>query len=149
MPNGRSGSLFIEKAALGRWLSGLAGAQIVGHVLASRTTGRPAEISAETVSEILAVYPADRIAVEEQDRTAYVIHLYHPFDMDPPDPEKWILVSFSFHLPSGDTGGRSDSMFPAYPLDHGGNDAADAAAHAAAWGQVVEHLRQAAPESAS
>lgn len=57
---------------------------------------RPAEISAETVSEILAVYPADRIAVEEQDRTAYVIHLYHPFDMDPPDPEKWILVSSRF-----------------------------------------------------
>jgi dienelactone hydrolase len=37
----------------------------------------------------------------------------------------------------------SDTMFPAYPLDHGGSATADAAAHAAAWGQVVEHLRQA------
>jgi uncharacterized protein len=37
----------------------------------------------------------------------------------------------------------SDAMFPAYPFDVGGSAIDDAAAHAAAWGQVVEHLRQA------
>jgi BAAT / Acyl-CoA thioester hydrolase C terminal len=37
----------------------------------------------------------------------------------------------------------SDAMFPAYPLDHGGSAIAAAAAHAAAWSQVVEHLSQA------
>jgi hypothetical protein len=37
----------------------------------------------------------------------------------------------------------SDAMFPAYLLDHGGSAIAAAAAHAAAWSQVVEHLSQA------
>jgi len=36
----------------------------------------------------------------------------------------------------------SDAMYPAYPMDFGGSATDDAAAHAAAWGQVVEHLRQ-------
>jgi dienelactone hydrolase len=38
----------------------------------------------------------------------------------------------------------SDVMVPAFPMDHGGTAEADAAAHADAWGQVVNHLRQAA-----
>jgi hypothetical protein len=36
----------------------------------------------------------------------------------------------------------SDAMFPAYPLDLGGTDADDRAAHTAAWPQIVTHLRQ-------
>jgi pimeloyl-ACP methyl ester carboxylesterase len=41
----------------------------------------------------------------------------------------------------------SDTMFAAYPLDHGGSATADAAAHGAAWGQVVDHLRRASAQS--
>jgi pimeloyl-ACP methyl ester carboxylesterase len=35
----------------------------------------------------------------------------------------------------------SDSVIPAAPMDVGGTAAANAAAHASAWGQVVAHLR--------
>ena len=30
--------------------------------------------------------------MEEQDRAVYVLHLYYPLSMDPPDLEKWIMV---------------------------------------------------------
>ena len=36
----------------------------------------------------------------------------------------------------------SDAMFPAYPLDLGGTDIDDLAAHTTAWPHVIEHLRQ-------
>ena len=36
----------------------------------------------------------------------------------------------------------SDSMVPPFPMDLGGTAAADSAAHAAAWSQVVGHLRR-------
>jgi len=92
MPNGRSGSLFIDKRELARWLSGFAGTQIIGRALASTATGCPAEVSADTVSAIVAAYPAERITVEEQGRAAYLLHLYYPLSMDPPDLERWILI---------------------------------------------------------
>jgi hypothetical protein len=92
MPNGRSGSLHIDKRELVGWLSGFAGTRIIGRALSSKATGRPAELSAEAVKAIVAAYPAERIAVEEHDRAAYVLHLYYPLSMDPPDPERWILI---------------------------------------------------------
>ena len=92
MPNGRSGALFIDKRELAGWLSGFAGTQIIGRALGSNPTGRPAEVSADTVSAIVAAYPAERIAVEEQDRAFYVLHLYYPLNVDPPDLEKWIMI---------------------------------------------------------
>jgi dienelactone hydrolase len=42
----------------------------------------------------------------------------------------------------------SDVTFPAMPMDHGGTAEADAAAHADAWAQVVDHLRQVEPRQA-
>jgi hypothetical protein len=35
----------------------------------------------------------------------------------------------------------SDVTVPAFPMDLGGTPEADAAAHADAWGQVIDHLR--------
>lgn len=42
----------------------------------------------------------------------------------------------------------SDAMVPAFPMDLGGTDADDQAAHTRAWPQVVEHMRGSRPRSA-
>jgi hypothetical protein len=42
----------------------------------------------------------------------------------------------------------SDAMFPEYPMDLGGTTTDDLAAHAAAWPQVIKHLRGSLPGSA-
>src|SRR5512145_1397628 len=92
MPNGRSGSLFVDKDELARWLDSVDNAQIVGRSLASTSAGRCSDVSAEAVSAILAEYPTERVVVEEQDGICYVLHLYYPLSKQPPDLEKWILV---------------------------------------------------------
>jgi hypothetical protein len=89
MPNGRSGSLLLKKAELASWLSGRDGHQIIGLCLAPPTRRT---VSVEMIVGMLATYPADRIVVEEQDGRAYIVHMYHPFSLDPPDFERWILI---------------------------------------------------------
>jgi hypothetical protein len=91
MPNGRSGSLFLNKVEFGNWLSSRDGQEIIG-LSFEPATRRPQAVSVETVVGMLATYPPDRIAVEEQDGRAYVIHIYHPFSLDPPDLKRWILI---------------------------------------------------------
>jgi hypothetical protein len=87
MPNGRTGSLFLNKTEFADWLSRRDDDEIVGRSVAPATA-----VSVATVTGMLASFPLDRVAVEEQHATAYVVHLYHPFDMDPPDMSRWILI---------------------------------------------------------
>ena len=91
MPNGRSGSLFLNKTEFASWLSDRDGHEIIGLRFVSPENDRR-NVSVETVVEMLATYPADRIVVEEQDGGAYIIHMYHPFSLDSPDLERWILI---------------------------------------------------------
>ena len=91
MPNGRSGSLFLNKIEFASWLGSRDGREIIGLCLARLGTDHPS-VSVEMIVGMLATYPVDRIVVEEQDGRAYVVHMYHPFSLDPPDPERWILI---------------------------------------------------------
>lgn len=91
MPNGRSGSLFLNKAEFASWLNGRDGHESIGLCLAPRGTDRRA-VSVERLAGMLDTYPADRIVVEEQDGRDYILHMYHPFSLDPPDLERWILI---------------------------------------------------------
>ena len=92
MPNGRSGSLFLGKGELARWLSGLEGSEIVGISIALLVSGRSPGVSVESVAGLLANCRADRIAVEEQDNNDYIIHLDCPLDGESTDTDKWVLV---------------------------------------------------------
>ena len=92
MPNGRSGCLFLNKAEFAGWLSGFVANEIIGLCLPSPKVGRLREVSVETVVGMLATYPGDRIAVEEQDGDEYIIHLDYPLGVEPSDFERWILV---------------------------------------------------------
>src|SRR5262245_9651254 len=89
MPNGRSGSLFLNKAAFTGWLSGRDGNEIIGRRLAP---GEADGVSVEMIVGMLATYPADRIVVEEQDGHWYIVHMYYPFSLEPPDLGRWILI---------------------------------------------------------
>jgi hypothetical protein len=91
MPNGRSGSLFLNKTEFASWLSVRKSDEVIGRCPALPGPDRQV-VSVEMVVELLGTYPADRIVVEEQDRASYIVHLYHPFTLSPPDPERWILI---------------------------------------------------------
>lgn len=73
MPNGRSGGFLIKKADLQSLVRTFTG----GLLIAERSEGsprlRPAD--AAEIAQVVNVCPHDRIAVEEQDHSAYVIHL--------------------------------------------------------------------------
>jgi hypothetical protein len=85
MPNGRSGGFPIEVAELKRLVDGTGGAQI--GMLAgdnARATGLQPALS-PAVLRLLAECRSERVAVEEQDHSAYIIHLSNV-------PTLWVLV---------------------------------------------------------
>lgn len=86
MPNGRSGSLFLEKTEFANWLRSRDDQEIIGLSLPATA------VSVAMAIEMLASFPIERIAVEEQDARSYIVHLHHPLDIDPPEIEKWILI---------------------------------------------------------
>ena len=72
MPNGRSGGFVIETADLKRVVQSVSGDAVVGQL----TTGsKPQAASAVDVARLLQECPRHRIAVEEQDRVFYIIHI--------------------------------------------------------------------------
>jgi hypothetical protein len=73
MPNGRSGGFVIEKADLGNLIKRFPDDTIVARVMEGST--RPRLANALETTRIVNECPNDRIAVEEQDRAAYIIHL--------------------------------------------------------------------------
>ena len=81
----------MAKTEFASWLSDRDGHEIIGLRFVPRENDRR-NVFVETLVEMLATYPSDRIVVEEQDRGAYIIHMYYPLSLDPPDFERWILI---------------------------------------------------------
>ena len=73
MPNGRSGGFIIEKADLTELLKAIPGANLVGKIVVHSSGFRP--VNAVETARFVDECPYDRVAVEEQDHKAYVIHL--------------------------------------------------------------------------
>ena len=73
MPNGRSGGFPIEKADLKSLLKTFPDDTVVAKVIERSTRSRPS--AALGTARFVDECPYDRIAVEEQDHRAYVIHL--------------------------------------------------------------------------
>jgi hypothetical protein len=76
MPNGRSGGFVIETTDLKQLVTAVSDTAVVGQL----TTGlRPRAASAAEIAQCIEDCPLDRMAVEEQDHTFYIIH----FSNDP------------------------------------------------------------------
>ena len=72
MPNGWSGGFIIETDILKNLLTAVSHAAVIGKL----TTGvRPRTASAAEISRYVEECPLNRVAVEEQDHTSYVIHI--------------------------------------------------------------------------
>ena len=87
MPNGRSGGFPIDTADLKRLVSEVAGAASIGMLTAGSASPalRPA-VGAE-VLRLVEECPHERLAVEEQDHSSYIIHLSNEH------PLVWVWVS--------------------------------------------------------
>ena len=81
----------MNKTEFASWLGGRDGQETIGLRFVPPENDR-LKVSVETLVGMLATYPGDRIVVEEQDGRAYIVHMYHPFGLDPPDLERWILI---------------------------------------------------------
>jgi hypothetical protein len=78
MPNGRSGGFVIETADLKQLVTTVSDTAVVGQL----TTGlRPRAASAAEISRCIEECPRDRIAVEEEDKTSYIIHITNEPDI--------------------------------------------------------------------
>ena len=88
MPNGRSGSLVLNKTEFASWLSVRDGHEFIGRSLVPPENER-VKVSVQMMAGMLATYPADRITVEEHDSCAYIIYM---FDWARPAPERLILI---------------------------------------------------------
>ena len=83
MPNGRSGGFVIEKADLKSIVKTFPDETIVARI---NTSGGFRPVAALETARLVDECPSDRIAVEEQDHAAYIIHLRN-------EPEIiWLLV---------------------------------------------------------
>ena len=98
MPNGRSGGFLISKDQLEQLLKGLGDQPVLGHALANRVdwpTSSPswAEVDAAAARTMLSTFPGERVWVEEQDHTYYILHLDHEVqEHGEPEAGKWIVV---------------------------------------------------------
>lgn len=73
MPNGRSGGFVIERADLKDLVKTFPDDTVVSRVFEG--SARPRLANALETTRLVDECPSDRIAVEEQDHAAYVIHL--------------------------------------------------------------------------
>lgn len=98
MPNGRSGGFVIETVDLRELVKAVSDTTVVGQAFVNSLP--PRLVSSSEVSRLVEECPLDRVAVEEQDSTAYVIHLSN-------EPElKWLFV------------GSQSPIFPALRQRH-------------------------------
>jgi hypothetical protein len=78
MPNGRSGGFVIETADLKQLVTAVSDTAVVGKL----STGLQLRAaSAAELSRCIEESPHDRIAVEEQDKTFYIIHIRNEPDI--------------------------------------------------------------------
>jgi hypothetical protein len=73
MPNGRSGGFVIETVDLRELVKAVSDTTVVGQAFVNSLP--PRLVSSSEVSRLVEECRHDRIAVEEQDNAAYVIHL--------------------------------------------------------------------------
>jgi hypothetical protein len=83
MPNGRSGGFLLDKAELKRLITTMPQTEVVGDVLTGPTLPKPS--SGAELTALMEQCQLDLVAVEEQDRQCYVIHVSN-------DPIIWIVV---------------------------------------------------------
>jgi hypothetical protein len=87
MPNGRSGGFPINTADLKRLVSEVSDTAVVGMLTSTGGSSTPRlrpAVGAE-VLRLVEECPHERVAVEEQDHSSYVIHLSN-------EPMVWVLV---------------------------------------------------------
>ena len=75
MPNGRSGGFILETAQLRRVIEGMADNAVVGTLVDTSSTPAVQPASAAEIARVMQDNPSERVAVEEQDRIFYIIHL--------------------------------------------------------------------------
>jgi hypothetical protein len=98
MPNGRSGGFLISRMQLELCLEALPDGAVVGRSVASFIPGIRASQSSPGVSvpgtmAMLDAFGSDRVWVEEQDSSYYILHLdLEVHDSADPDPAKWITI---------------------------------------------------------
>jgi hypothetical protein len=85
MPNGRSGGFIIKTADLKELVKIVPDTAVIGQVVVARLPFRAA--NAAEVDRFVEECPHDRVAVEEQDHSCYVIHLSNE-----PTRFIWLLV---------------------------------------------------------
>jgi hypothetical protein len=87
MPNGRSGGFPIDAADLKRLVSEVADAASIGMLASAGGSASPGlrPIGGAQVLRLVEECRHDRVAVEEQDHSSYIIHLSN-------EPPVWIFV---------------------------------------------------------
>jgi hypothetical protein len=86
MPNGRSGGFILEKEALKELLKTISETTVVGQLVTGRW--RPTDATRAELTRLVEECPHEKLAVEEQDKRAYVIRLRNEPDI------VWVLVSW-------------------------------------------------------
>lgn len=85
MPNGRSGGFLLETSELRR-LVGQASVELPSTMLVDDSGPRPRETDSKELLGLIEKCPFERVAVEEQDHSTYIVHLRN-------DPTPiWIVV---------------------------------------------------------
>ena len=84
VPNGRSGGFLIESAVLKQFVQASSDDAVIGR-LSTGSSFR--DVRAAEITGLLVERPQERLAVEEQDHVAYIVHI-----SDEPDIV-WLLVT--------------------------------------------------------
>jgi hypothetical protein len=74
MPNGRSGGFPLDKSELKRLVS-QASVELPSTMLIDESGRRPRETDSNELLNLIEKCPSEWVAVEEQDHSAYIIHL--------------------------------------------------------------------------
>lgn len=86
MPNGRSGGFPIEAVDLVRLIGGFSPGEPIGKLLDDSSSTKLRTADATEITRLVEKCALERLAVEEQDHTFYVIHISNEA------PLVWVLV---------------------------------------------------------
>ena len=89
MPNGRTGGFIMLRVDLEELVRAVSGSMIVGHLLGDGLPNRGG--SASEVISLVKECSQERVAIEEQHRDSYIIHLSN-------EPIRWVSVASSSPL---------------------------------------------------
>jgi hypothetical protein len=86
MPNGRSGGFPIEAADLVKLIGAFSHGEPIGKLLDDSASPKLRTVDATEIIRLIEERPLERLAVEEQDHTFYVIHIRNE------PPLVWVVV---------------------------------------------------------